>query len=107
MILLAFALGFGIYLSRLLTGRPRKFVQKGNIFVSGSGEIMINLSCKKEPKDIRVHFCDEFKTHPCHPCNPYQDRFDWDLVKTELGCYRLLLTYSVANIREISYRIKY
>lgn len=107
MILLALALGSGIYISGLFTRKPAKFVQKGKVFVSGTGEAFINLYSKEEPKYVRAHFCDEFKHHPSHPCNPYQDRFDWELIRDTQGFYKLVLSYSVSSIREISYRVKY
>lgn len=108
--LLALSLGLGFYLGKVLLhrgkGKPRPY-QDGEVFVNGSGHIAVRIVSVREPRHITVNFSDNVRSHPCHPCNPSQDTFNWEMVKDGESCYLLNIYFSVSSIREIVYRIEY
>lgn len=78
----------------------------GEVFVNGKNTIGINLACNRAPKSVYVNFTHTVHSHPCHPCNTHQDKFDWEVVKIN-NCYQLIIHYDVGNVREIFYRVIY
>lgn len=81
-------------------------MQSGELTVTGKDKAIIPLH--HFPSEVKCHFKDHEHVHPCNH-HHHHDELEWEVhaSNTVRGGFVLVIKWSVANVREVSWHVSY